>query len=357
MKNRLLYLTFILLLLSACSINKEIFKDGFNNNSKDWSETKKTYQEYFFRYGYYNIINKEDGRMNYTYQPLKIDQDENFIIETSVALNWKDDGAAYLIYGYDKKYSNYYCVRITKEPNPKSGWSYKEVYIGKKIDGEWVGEWKGKKIIKDFGQQNIIKIKKKGNYVYFYVNGRKIYSKEFEPFFGDAIGLGCGAPQNVSFDYLVVKQDKQNFSNSYVYNTSRQNTSYSSSSAEIKLKKSGGVYEIPVELNGVLKISFIFDSGASDVSISPDVALTLMRTGTIDDDDWMEGEYYRFADGTYAKSMRFKLKSVNVGGIIIKDVTCSISNNLEAPMLLGQSVLSRFGKYTFDYSSKKLIIE
>ena len=128
-------------------------------------------------------------------------------------------------------------------------------------------------------------------------------------------------------------------------------------SQEIKLKKSGGVYEIPVELNGVLKINFIFDSGASDVSISPDVALTLIRTGTIEDDDWLEGQFYRFADGSQAKSMRFKLKSINVGGKIIKDVTCSISNNLEAPMLLGQSALRMFGRYTFDYSSDKLIIE
>lgn len=336
---------------------KEIFRDDFNNNNNRWSEAKEANQERFFRYGQYHIINNEEGKMTWNTQEVKIDQDENFIIETSVALNWQKDGNAYLIYGYDKKYSNFYCVQISKKANPKYGYTYNEVYVGKNIDGEWVGEWKGKNIINDFGQQNTIKIKKKGSYIYFYVNERKVYSKQFEPFFGNGIGVGCGAPQNVSFDYLVVKQNKQSLSNSYVYNTNRQNTSYSSSATTVKLKKTGGVYEIPVELNGVLKISFIFDSGASDVSISPDVALTLMRTGTIDDDDWMEGQYYRFADGTYAKSMRFKLKSVNVGGIIIKDVTCSISNNLEAPMLLGQSVLSRFGKYTFDYSSKKLIIE
>jgi len=41
-------------------------------------------------------------------------------------------------------------------------------------------------------------------------------------------------------------------------------------------KSPGGTYELPVELNGVLKLSFIFDSGASDVSISPYVMI-LMR--------------------------------------------------------------------------------
>jgi aspartyl protease family protein len=125
----------------------------------------------------------------------------------------------------------------------------------------------------------------------------------------------------------------------------------------VKVKKSNGVYSVPVELNGVLKIDFIFDSGASDVSISPDVAMTLLRTGTIKKEDWLEGAYYKFADGSVAKSKRFKLSSIKVGNKIIRDVTCSISNSIDAPMLLGQSVLSRFGKYTFDNVNQKLIID
>ena len=48
------------------------------------------------------------------------------------------------------------------------------------------------------------------------------------------------------------------------------------SGSEVPLIESGGVYEVPVLVNGVLKINFIIDSGASDVAISPDVALTLV---------------------------------------------------------------------------------
>jgi uncharacterized protein (TIGR02145 family) len=124
---------------------------------------------------------------------------------------------------------------------------------------------------------------------------------------------------------------------------------------EIYLKRAGGVYEVPVELNGVLKIDFVFDSGASEVSISPDVAMTLMRAKTIKESDWLPGQYYTFADGSSAKSVRFKLSSVKIGNKIIYDVNCSISNSIEAPMLLGQSALKKFGKYTFDYENEKLI--
>lgn len=67
---------------------------------------------------------------------------------------------------------------------------------------------------------------------------------------------------------------------------------------EITLIKTGGVYEIPVELNEVLRINLIFDSGATEASIAPDVFLTLLRTGTIGGEDWLPGSYYQIADGS-----------------------------------------------------------
>ena len=126
------------------------------------------------------------------------------------------------------------------------------------------------------------------------------------------------------------------------------------STNEVKLIKNGGVYEVPVVLNNVLAIHFIIDSGASDVSISPDVALTLIRTKTITNEDWLPGAYYKFADGTTAKSQRFKLKLVKIGNVELTNVTCSISNSLEAPMLLGQSALQKLGRYSIDYD--KMVI-
>jgi aspartyl protease family protein len=351
-------LIFLTIIFSSVSFGqrKEIFRDDFNSNTNRWCEAKETNQEWFFRGGQYYIINNETGRMNWCTQNVNIDTKENFIIETSVALNWQKDGSAYLIFGIDRNGKNYHCLQISKKANKQGGYTRGEVYIGKRIDGEWVGVWK-KANIKDYGQQNTLTVKKKGDKISFYVNGSRVHTKDFEPFFGNGIGVGCGAPQNVSFDYLSVKQDKQSKSNTYVYETKRENKEYTSSKTEIKLKKAGGVYEVPVELNGVLKIDFIFDSGASDVSISPDIALTLIKTGTIEESDWLPGAYYKFADGTTAKSMRFTLKSVKIGDKIVYNVPCSISNSLDAPMLLGQSVLKKFGKYTFDYKTEKLIIE
>lgn len=123
------------------------------------------------------------------------------------------------------------------------------------------------------------------------------------------------------------------------------------------VKSKSGIYELPVELNGVLKISFIFDPGASDVSISPDVALTLIRTGTISDRDFIGTQKYSFADGSTAVSNVFILHEVKIGGYRIKNVRVSISNSLNAPMLLGQSVMQRMGKFTVNNTDHTLTID
>ncbi|WP_150050062.1 retropepsin-like aspartic protease [Methylomonas rhizoryzae] len=108
-------------------------------------------------------------------------------------------------------------------------------------------------------------------------------------------------------------------------------------------------------INNVLKINVILDSGAADVSIATDVATTLIRTGTIEKFDWLEGKVYTFADGSSAKSERFKLRSIVIGKRELHNVTCRIDNSIHAPILLGQSALRQLGRYTIDY--KKGVIQ
>jgi aspartyl protease family protein len=123
------------------------------------------------------------------------------------------------------------------------------------------------------------------------------------------------------------------------------------------VRSSSGTYEVPVVINGVLKISFIFDSGASDISISPDVALTLIRTGTVKQSDFIGTQQYKFADGSTATSNVFILHDIKIGNKLAKDVRASISTSIDAPMLLGQSALGQFGKFTIDNANHTLTIE
>lgn len=123
------------------------------------------------------------------------------------------------------------------------------------------------------------------------------------------------------------------------------------------IKTESGLIEVPIVLNDVLKINFIFDSGASEVSLSPDVALTLIRTGTITEKDWLPSQNYIFADGSTAKSKRFLIKKLIIGNQILTNIEASISNSVEAPMLVGQNVMSKLGAITIDYENQLLIIK
>lgn len=125
----------------------------------------------------------------------------------------------------------------------------------------------------------------------------------------------------------------------------------------IRLKKVSGVYKIPVQINDAVIVSLIIDSGAADMMLSPKVANILLRSGTLTEQDFLPGQVYRLADGSKKKHMRARLQSVTLGKRIFKDVTFSISGSDESPMLLGQSLLERLGKYTIDYRNGVLLFE
>lgn len=131
----------------------------------------------------------------------------------------------------------------------------------------------------------------------------------------------------------------------------------SSSNNRIKMRIQNDVYYVPVEINNVLKIEFILDTGASELFLSPEIAATLLRTNTLSEQDFIGNTVYRFANGKTESCRRYKLKSVRIGNITIKDVSCAIANNIIGDMLLGQSFLSKLGNFEINYSTNEIIIK
>lgn len=125
----------------------------------------------------------------------------------------------------------------------------------------------------------------------------------------------------------------------------------------VQLTPKGDLFEVPVELNGVLKIKFLLDTGASDVFLSPDVFITLYRSGTLNDDDFICTKEYTFANGTTEECKIFKLKSIKIGNKKVENIECAIANSINVEMLLGQSFLQKLGNYSIDNANNLLIIE
>ena len=115
-----------------------------------------------------------------------------------------------------------------------------------------------------------------------------------------------------------------------------------SSVLEVPIKKEGGVYKIPVKVNGV-SWDFIFDTGASKVCISLVEALDLQKRGLLADSDIIRDIHMEDATGTISVNTLINLRVISVGGREIYDVEAIVVDSMAAPLLFGQSAIERFG--------------
>jgi clan AA aspartic protease (TIGR02281 family) len=125
---------------------------------------------------------------------------------------------------------------------------------------------------------------------------------------------------------------------------------------EIKLESSGNTYQLKATINDTVKINFTLDTGASDVLIPAEVALTLLGSGTLSESDFIGYQTYKLADGSTLPSAQFKLRDMEVGSRRLTNVVASVGPVGSSP-LLGQSFLSRLGSWTIDNRRQILVVE
>ena len=127
--------------------------------------------------------------------------------------------------------------------------------------------------------------------------------------------------------------------------------------SEVQMKKMySGVYEVPCIING-LQLKFVFDTGASNVSISSVEAAFMLKNGYLKEEDIRGKEYFSTATGEIREGAKLNLREIKIGEAILKNVEASVVQNQQAPLLLGQSVLERFGTITIDNINSKLVIK
>lgn len=118
----------------------------------------------------------------------------------------------------------------------------------------------------------------------------------------------------------------------------------------------GGTYEVPCSVNG-LPLKMIFDTGASDVTISSVEASFMLKNGYLSDSDVKGKKHYMTASGDIHEGTILKLKEVKLGDAVLKNIEASVVHSQKAPLLLGQSVLEKFGTITIDNVNSKLLIK
>ena len=125
--------------------------------------------------------------------------------------------------------------------------------------------------------------------------------------------------------------------------------------AAVPMKKDGGVYVVPVSVNGQVTLDCIVDSGATDVNIPADIFAKLVRSGSVQKSDYLGTSEYTLADGSTERGRTFRIKSLKVGNVVVNNVVASVGGD-GSSALLGQSFLERFASWSLDNNRHALLL-
>lgn len=130
---------------------------------------------------------------------------------------------------------------------------------------------------------------------------------------------------------------------------------YTEKVVEVPFERTGGVTKVKCSING-LPLYFIFDTGASDVSMSSVEAAFMFKNGYLSAKDVVGRRNYLTASGDVVEGTVITIAEIDFGGLKLTNVRASVTKRQSAPLLLGQTVLSRLGKIEIDNNRNVLKI-
>lgn len=137
-------------------------------------------------------------------------------------------------------------------------------------------------------------------------------------------------------------------------NFETEEISYSGETIDVPYREENGVKIVAVKLNG-MKVDMIFDTGCSTTLISAAEANYLFQKGELSESDILGVTQAQIADGSIVENAVVNLKEVIIDDkLICTDVQATVSNNVGAPLLLGNEILNRAESFTIDQSTKTI---
>lgn len=135
--------------------------------------------------------------------------------------------------------------------------------------------------------------------------------------------------------------------------TKSSQISLSKNKVSVPFKRTmSGLAEVQVSLNGV-PFNMYWDTGASITTISSLEFAKLVKENKIKEEDFLYNVISQYADGSSAEEPVFMIKEIFIQGndgkyLILKNVEAAISDNIEAPLLIGQNIISNLPRYSFN---------
>lgn len=160
-----------------------------------------------------------------------------------------------------------------------------------------------------------------------------------------------------SYDGLSDEADTAMVDDSEIVDTVAADDDYHESDiVAIPFKVKNGVKMVSVTINDVIGVDMIVDTGCSGALISQSEARYLAEKGALTIDDVVGSGKSVIADGSIVENTVVHLNKLTIGGrLTATDVTATVSNNIQAPLLLGNEVFNRVKAIAID-NEKQLIL-
>ena len=107
-----------------------------------------------------------------------------------------------------------------------------------------------------------------------------------------------------------------------------------------------GTVVILATVNGTAQAALRVDSGATDVVLARTTATRPISAGSLTHTDYVTTRTYRLTDGSLRSQKVYRLRSLQVGALIVHGVPCTIGKDDIG--LLGQSFLSKARDWAMD---------
>lgn len=123
-----------------------------------------------------------------------------------------------------------------------------------------------------------------------------------------------------------------------------------------RFQRMGGVFVVPLTINGTLKSYGIVDSGATHVQIPEETVEEMRRNGSLTDADFLGQKRYTLADGRGVQQRAFRLRSLQIGDKTMENLTAAVGAR-RSRVLLGQSFLRRLSSWKIDNVKNEIELE
>lgn len=175
--------------------------------------------------------------------------------------------------------------------------------------------------------------------------------------------FGCNHPESKTYERnqgTQTNETKSQPNSVYSFNEDIESSYtppvYETNKNVLKMEVQNGVRYVWIEINGI-KLKFIFDTGASSICISSAEAVVLYRQGLLQEEDFIGSEYFQDATGRISEGTKINLREVKIGNIVLENIEATVIDNVNAPLLLGQTVFERFGKIEIDNENNEIIFK